>query len=110
MLKRIIPLLFALMLSLTACHKEQSGVSMVVAPRPSHIILPPSVEYDPHFWSQNIIMRGIDSTAWGTICKRVEKMGIKRMRMMVMPSWWEPQNDNNDSEITALENLTLSSV
>jgi alpha-galactosidase len=37
-------------------------------------------------------------------------MGIKRMRMMVMPSWWEPQNDNNDSEITAWENLTLSSV
>ena len=108
--KSIIPLLFALMLGLTACHKEQSGVSMVVAPRPSHIILPPSVEYDPHFWSQNIIMRGIDSTAWGTICKRVEKMGIKRMRMMVMPSWWEPQNDNNDSEITAWENLTLSSV
>lgn len=77
---------------------------------PSHSIEPPSVEYDPHFWSQNIIMRGIDSTAWDMVCKRVERMGIKRMRVMAMPAWWEPVNDNDNPHDINWEALTLRSV
>ena len=83
---------------------------MYVDDSPSHTIYPPSVEYDPHFWSQNIVARGIDSTAWNTVCRRIEGMGIKRMRVMVMPSWWEPVNDNDNSNTIAWQNLTLASV
>ena len=32
------------------------------------------------------------------------------MRMMVMPSWWEPINDNDDANRIAWDKLTLSSV
>ena len=55
-------------------------------------------------------MRGIDSTAWDMVCHRVEQMGLKRMRMMVMPSWWEPINDNDNPNEIAWDNLTFSSV
>lgn len=109
-LRKITPLLFALLFGLMACNKEQSGVCMSVAPRASHTILPPSVEYDPHLWSQNVVMRGIDSSAWDIACRRVKQMGVKRMRMMVMPSWWEPINDNDDANRIAWDRLTLSSV
>ena len=110
MFKRIIPLLLALAVGLTACDRRRDGVCMSIGKNPSHTIYPPSVEYDPHFWAQNIVMRGIDSTAWDMVCRRVEQMGLKRMRMMVMPSWWEPVNDNDNPNDIAWENLTLSSV
>ena len=110
MFRRFIPLLIALAVGLVACDRRRDGVCMGVEKNPSHAIYPPSVEYDPHFWSQNIVMRGIDSTAWDMVCRRVEELGIKRMRVMVMPSWWEPANDNDNPDEIAWENLTLSSV
>ncbi|MBR4994570.1 MAG: hypothetical protein IKY82_00765 [Alistipes sp.] len=110
MLRIIISLLVALSVGLTACHGQRDGVYIAVGNRPSHIVEPPSVEYDPHFWSQNIVMRGIDPAAWDMVCERVEKMGLKRMRVMAMPAWWEPINDNDDPNKIAWEALTLQSV
>lgn len=103
-------LIIALSVGHTACYGERDSVYIKVGDNPSHIIDPPSVEYDPHFWSQNIIMRGIDSTAWDVVCRRVEKMGLKRMRVMVMPSWWEPVNDNDNPDKIDWGALTLESV
>lgn len=57
-----------------------------------------SVELDPHFISQNTT-RGDGCTVevWdNVIVPRVKMMDIQRMRVMLLPHWWEPVNDNND--------------
>ena len=59
-----------------------------------------SVEFDPHFLSQNV-QKGISAAEdWAIVESRVAKMGIDRFRVMIMPSWIEPFNDNdNDGQI-----------
>ena len=58
------------------------------------------VELDPHFLSQNVT-RGDGATEldWKrTVVKRCTQMGVQRYRVMVLPNWWEPYNDDNDPD------------
>lgn len=71
-----------------------------------------SVEFDPHFFSQNV-HRGLVKDAeaeWQIVKDRVGKMGIDRFRVMIMPSWLEPFNDNDDVDTVNWEALTPDSV
>lgn len=57
------------------------------------------VELDPHFLSQNVT-RGDGATEldWKrTVVKRCTNMGVQRYRVMLLPNWWEPYNDDEDS-------------
>ncbi len=84
---------------------------MSVEESPSHIVEAPSVEYDPHFWSQNIIRRSYDKSVWEDIfVRRVKLMGIKRMRVMLMPTWYEPYNDNNDPNTIDWDKMNFNSL
>jgi hypothetical protein len=55
-------------------------------------------EFDPHFYAQNVVGRNDASRPedFGIIEDRVTRMGISRFRVMVLPHWWEPFNDNDD--------------
>ena len=101
-----------LLLFVALCSKAQSSAErMKIVEKPSHIVEAPSVEYDPHFWSQNIIRRGYAQSVWEDIfCRRVSLMGIKRMRVMLMPAWYEPENDNSDPNKTDWSKMDFSSL
>lgn len=69
-----------------------------------------SVEFDPHFLSQNIAKGITDPEDWAIIEQRVEKMEIDRFRVMLLPSWIEPFNDDNDTATVNWDALTTESV
>lgn len=56
------------------------------------------VELDPHFLSQNVT-RGDGATEldWKrTVVKRCRNIGVDRYRVMVLPNWYEPYNDDDN--------------
>lgn len=67
-------------------------------------------EFDPHFFSQNVSRKeGVEPEDWNLVCERVKKMGLQRFRVMVLPEWFEPENDNADPSVTDWSKLTFSS-
>lgn len=68
-----------------------------------------SVELDPHFLSQNIFKGLVDEKDWEIVEQRVAKMEISRFRVMILPSWIEPFNDNGDSAVIDWNNLATES-
>ena len=70
------------------------------------------VELDPHFLSQNVTRHdGAKASDWDEIVvPRIRKMGIQRFRVMLLPHWWEPLNDNGDPGVAALDRFTFESA
>lgn len=69
------------------------------------------VELDPHFLSQNVT-RGDGATEldWKrTVVKRCTRMGVQRYRVMVLPNWWEPYNDDDDPDNFNWDSFTFDS-
>ena len=69
------------------------------------------VELDPHFLSQNVT-RGDGATEldWKrTVVKRCTYMGVQRYRVMVLPNWWEPYNDDDDPDNFNWDKFTFDS-
>lgn len=54
------------------------------------------VEWDPKFWVDANIDKGVNQEDWTMTLSRVQEMGVHRVRMMVLPEWYEPNNDNDD--------------
>ena len=56
------------------------------------------VEFDPFFFSHNTVRDdGPTIFDWNKIIiPRVKSMRIQRYRTMLLPHWWEPENDNDD--------------
>ncbi len=78
---------------------DQSGVN----------IFGTSVEFDPHFFSQNIQKGIVEEEDWQIVVDRVAKMGIDRFRVMLLPSWIEPLNDDDDPNTVNWDSLTTES-
>lgn len=68
-------------------------------------------ELDPHFLSACLYKNdGAKREDWyNVIVPRVKKMGIQNIRVMLLPTWWEPVNDNDDPDSVNWDALTLSS-
>ena len=67
-------------------------------------------EFDPHFFSQNLTRNdGSKESDWQLVVDRVKKMELKKFRVMVLPQWYEPVNDNNDPYHTDLSKFTFDS-
>jgi alpha-galactosidase len=80
--------------------KESTGVKLVGI----------GVELDPHFFSQNVTRPGEATAAdWEIVKARVKKMGIQNFRVMLLPHWWEPVNDNADANSADLSKFTFES-
>ncbi len=69
-----------------------------------------SVEFDPHFFSQNVSRGVFAEEDWEIVERRVKEMGIDRFRVMVKPSWLEPFNDNEDAGVINWDALTPESA
>ena len=70
------------------------------------------VELDPHFLSQNVTRNdGAVAADWDNIVvRRVEMMKIQRFRVMLLPHWWEPVNDNDDPSVANMAGFTFDNV
>lgn len=81
--------------------KESTGVKLIGM----------GVELDPHFFSQNLTRTQDGSKAedWDIVKERVCKMGVQNFRVMVQPHWWEPLNDNSDSNVADMNKFTFDS-
>ena len=62
------------------------------------------VEFDPHFLTQNVpAANGTKETDWDeVILPRLRRLRPAKMRVMVLPEWYEPTNDNSSPEETNL--------
>ena len=69
-------------------------------------------ELDPHFFSQNVTRNeGVKAEDWDSVVvRRIELMGLHRLRIMVLPSWIEPVNDNSDPNVACMERFTFDSA
>ena len=70
------------------------------------------VELDPHFISQNVTRNdGATLEDWRDIVvRRVKMMDVQRFRVMLLPHWWEPVNDNQDSQVADMDRFTFDSA
>ncbi len=62
------------------------------------------VELDPHFLTQNVAAKNGTRAEdrENVILRRLRMLGVQRLRVMVLPNWYEPQNDNADpTEVNA---------
>ncbi len=70
------------------------------------------VELDPHFLAQNTTRpNGPSPASWERVfAPRIRQMGIERFRVMLLPHWWEPVNDNDDPAVADLSRFTFESL
>lgn len=75
-------------------------------------LLGAGVELDPHFFSQNVTREeGVRAEDWDRFAiPRIKAMKPSRFRMMVLPHWWEPVNDNDDPQTMNPEGFTFEST
>lgn len=67
-------------------------------------------ELDPRFFSQNLTRTdGAVESDWQYVVDRVARMGLKKLRVMVLPQWYEPVNDNDDPHDTDFTKFTFES-
>lgn len=55
-------------------------------------------EWDPKFFISFNRNQGVTEEDFAMIKERIRKLGIARVRMMILPEWLEPQNDNDDPD------------
>ena len=76
-------------------------------------------ELDPHFFSQNVGLTGRTADGktweckaedWAIVEQRVKDMGLKRIRMMLLPSWFIINEDNTEEGIYKWDTAEMQSV
>ena len=111
-----ITILFAaLSIVASSCSKtNDTGIQEVATPaEPTSTTLEGlGVQLDPHFLSQNVTRNdGAAAADWDNIVvRRVEMMKIQRFRVMVLPHWWEPVNDNDDPSVANMAGFTFDNI
>ncbi len=75
-----------------------------------HPLIGIGAEVDPHFFSQNVTrFNSMKAEDWAIVENRVREMKIHRFRVMLLPEWLEPLNDNADSSVINWDALTPES-
>lgn len=104
--------LLALPLLLASCCSKLPQDALVVG-RPTGVTLQGlGVELDPHFLSQNVAVdSGAKAADWDdVILKRLKRLRFQKLRVMVLPYWYEPQNDDGDPHHARPEGFTFGSA
>lgn len=121
--KSLLTMLLASSLMLASCGGTQSGDSnktqkipegyteiVVESQKSGENTFGVGVELDPHFFSHNVKKNVVKEQDWDIVKQRVEKMEIDRFRVMLLPSWIEPFNDDESVDTVNWDKLTLESV
>jgi alpha-galactosidase len=66
-------------------------------------------ECDHHFSLKTLPEATMRSNDWRIVIGRVTAMKLKKFRIMVLPHWYEPRNDNDDPTTTDLKKFTFDS-
>lgn len=63
------------------------------------------VELDAHFHYNHVLRsEGSRTEDWDSIVvPRIKQMQVKSLRVMVLPQWYEPQNDNIDAQVANMD-------
>ena len=106
-------LLMAVLISIMVQCRDEERISLpyinVTVDNPTGTKLQTiGTEFDPHFFSQNVTQNASPAD-WDIIVKRVTDMKMQSFRVMVLPEWYEPVNDNNDPSVTDWDRLTFNS-
>ncbi|MBP5780653.1 MAG: carbohydrate binding domain-containing protein [Clostridia bacterium] len=64
-------------------------------------------EWDPKFFVSFNTDRGVTEEEFAMIKERIRKLGIARVRMMILPEWLEPQNDNDAPDTADPSGFTM---
>ena len=100
----------AVVVSLCSCSTGSKTFD-VRTPRNSTgaVLVGLGVQLDPHFISQNVTRNdGATLEDWNDIVvRRVGMMGVQRLRVMLLPHWWEPVNDNPDPAVANPDGFTF---
>ena len=112
-MKNYIPFILSCLLMLfiiLACNNTSKYTDILVD-KPTGIKLEAmGAELDPHFFSQNLTRNDSSKESdWQYVVDRVKKMALKKFRMMVLPQWYEPENDNHDPYTTDISKFTFDS-
>ena len=101
-LRLYIYVLTALLACATTHEIHAQSVSITIGKPLPHPIEGMSAEYDPHFLTQNLgVTPDIKPGDWeNIILRRISLLRLQRLRIMVLPSWYEPDNDNGDPNST----------
>ncbi len=93
-------------------YEESKAVKAEVSRGTGEPILGLGVEFDPHFIAQNTTRNdGATASDWEHfIVPRVKAMEIQRFRVMLLPHWWEPYNDNDDPMVADPEGFDFNTL
>ena len=112
MISRIFCLLWLIIaVSCTGNEAKYSQYTDVFLGEPTGVTLEVvGAELDPHFFSQNVTRNdGAREADWQYVVERVKKMELRKFRVMVLPQWYEPENDNGDPFATDINRFTFDS-
>ena len=95
--KNFLLLFLFLMMVTVACNPKKEYMD-VFLDKPTQARLEAiGAELDPHFFAQNLTRNdGSKESDWQLVVDRVKAMELKKFRVMVLPQWYEPVNDNDD--------------
>lgn len=68
------------------------------------------VEFDPHFFSQNVTRGNVKAEDWDIVVNRVKELNVQKFRIMILPEWLEPLNDDLNNNNINWDALTVDSV
>lgn len=57
-------------------------------------------EWDPKLLYAPSVSKGASASDMELVAERIEILNIARVRVMVLPEWFEPRNDNDDPDVT----------
>lgn len=97
-------------LAMSACGQQKEFTDVTVG-KPTAVKLEAmGAELDPHFFAQNLTRNdGAKPQDWQHVVRRVKAMELQKFRVMALPQWYEPVNDNNDPHTTDLSKFTFDS-
>ncbi len=106
-------IVFAIALLTTICFTESvcAQETWTLDAPTKYALAGMGVELDPHFLTQNVAAnngtRAEDRE--NIIMRRLRMLDVQRLRVMVLPNWYEPENDNADPMVMNADGFKLRS-
>lgn len=98
------------LLILAACNTKRNYSEVFVGSPTATTLEAMGAELDPHFFAQNLTRKdGAKPEDWRYVQDRVKAMELQKFRVMVLPQWFEPVNDNNDPHHADSSKFTFDS-
>ena len=98
----------------------EGSVTLTIEQEADNTVFGIGTELDPHFLAQNVGLSGVSEIGswecreedWDLFVERMREMNLKRIRVMLLPSWFAPEkeiyeNGNYDWDSAEMESLYL---